>query len=208
MEKRCINYLFIMIFSILLINLTSVQAAVKCSETDKALDFYTPGTCIGFEGEKNDTCYGNTLIEYYCGVSGGACYSMNYNCIYGCVDGACKKSKDSKPIANQGNNTNNNVTNTTIPVNQTVTCENECNSVGEKKCNGNKKQACYSDNEGCLKWNESNCPNGCSDGNCIIVNNPDDTKSNLYTLYIVLAVFVLIIVVIIFVFLLIKRMKK
>ncbi len=68
-----------------------------CTDTDRAMDFYTRGTTTYSGGEFTDTCADNRnnaiqgagpkLIEYYC--RGGALFTYVQRCVNGCVNGAC-----------------------------------------------------------------------------------------------------------------------
>lgn len=69
-----------------------------CTETDDGNDPYNYGfgTSVndrGFEYRYADYCKEDKLIEYYCDdYSFDNVISHEYNCLYDCENGACKKS--------------------------------------------------------------------------------------------------------------------
>ena len=68
------------------------QQDVSCYDSDNR-DYYTQGTTyaklfqVNRESPKEDTCAGNTLIEYYC-VFNEAQVEFS-DCVNGCANGAC-----------------------------------------------------------------------------------------------------------------------
>ncbi|MEM4347557.1 MAG: hypothetical protein QW802_03115 [Candidatus Altiarchaeota archaeon] len=67
---------------------TTIQIS-KCTETDNALDEFTPG-CVTYDKKVDcDHCISkNTLKEYYCNSKGKKDYDY-VECQYGCENGAC-----------------------------------------------------------------------------------------------------------------------
>ncbi|MEM2918755.1 MAG: hypothetical protein QXY62_04575, partial [Candidatus Altiarchaeota archaeon] len=63
---------------------------MKCTETDNALDEFTPG-CVTYQGKTYcDRCTSNNkkVLEYYCNLKGKKDYDY-VECQYGCENGAC-----------------------------------------------------------------------------------------------------------------------
>lgn len=67
-----------------------------CTDSDEGLNYYVQGTTAGLNGAKWDKCVDssgnynyNWLREYYC-TSSGYVDSVEYQCLDGCIDGACK----------------------------------------------------------------------------------------------------------------------
>jgi hypothetical protein len=63
---------------------------MPCTDTDGGKNFYVKGTATGIQGGGTDYCYTNVnLAEYYCDPVNQWTGTVNYNCPYGCSDGAC-----------------------------------------------------------------------------------------------------------------------
>jgi len=66
----------------------TVAEVRKCTDSDGGKDYYTKGYCSDSEGNRWDYCANeNILMEYYCQDSNTA--HLDYQCPYGCEDGAC-----------------------------------------------------------------------------------------------------------------------
>jgi hypothetical protein len=68
----------------------------KCTDSDGGIDYYVKGetavcptTGNGVCTAAADSCSGNYLNEFYC--NGNSISSLTYNCLNGCLDGACKQ---------------------------------------------------------------------------------------------------------------------
>ena len=70
----------------------TIHGSTVCTDSDGGLDYYRKGTTSKQYPytQSSDKCNGDILTEYYCGgISIIEVLSENYNCPFGCTDGAC-----------------------------------------------------------------------------------------------------------------------
>ena len=136
------------------------EPVAVCKETDDGVDYYEKGATYDKGATKPfvDTCEGNTLKEHWCGTD-GRLKSDNYECAYGCKNGACLKGEGFNDKCNDTDGKNyyqkGEVYYFEAQDSPTEVCVND--SVVEHWCDENEK----------LITESFECPNGCLNGACI-----------------------------------------
>jgi len=138
---------------------------VKCTDSDGGRNYYKKGFFENSQGSGgSDACYSSkTLLEGYCDASCkyGLC-TVNYNCPYGCKDGAClEKSSETTTTCTDSDGGKNYEVKGVVQFNESgimMPYEDSC-------LNGELFE--FSCVDGWLNRQVYTCPNGCKDGSCV-----------------------------------------
>jgi hypothetical protein len=66
---------------------------ILCSDSDEGIDYYVKGTATNSTETKEDSCINDLLTEYFC-LSESIIGYEEYECLFGCYDGACLYDND------------------------------------------------------------------------------------------------------------------
>ena len=174
---------------------------VGCIDRDGGENYYIKGSITGFNSDYPeslkavDTCYNsNTLKEHFCeklnGVIDGTIQTKYINCQNGCSDGACiadcTDTDNGRNYYLKGTLTYGGIAREDICIVEEVqgdhsvllraeTCEGDNCFINEYACGGTSFR----------KYNDFNCPNGCSNGacSCDIRDTLAEGKSKTYTIH-------------------------
>ncbi len=139
---------------------------LTCTDSDNGKNYYTYGFVETYANtinakKYNDTCYGNTLIEYSCNTD-KTLDTTTFTCEFGCNNGACNTNNVvTKTCTDSDNGQNYNTYGTTETYTNTI-------STGKYNdtCNGNTLTEYYCNNDKTLGTTTILCEFGCNNGAC------------------------------------------
>ncbi len=156
-----------------------MSLAQECTDPDDGKDYQEKGNTFGvnvFDNARDpdaaaknhiDRCYDSERIqEYFCNDEGLVDW-IDYSCPFGCMDGVCLE--EPLECTDSDDGINYDVKGTTIGINVFDYSHSDQPSSKSHvdRCDGDKLQEYYCNNDNLVDWNNYECPISCRDGVCL-----------------------------------------